>query len=166
MVVPSQWNQQADRSAAAVLRQSLGNRWRWVRRHKLLAALLTIGVIVLTLLYGLEVAAERGGHSIDPTDPMNYNSYALRNDSATALYVHRCADPACTRLDQHFEWIAVRAGSATDEQVYWGPGESAGYAVATSTTTAGARRCLLVDAETKASAPVDLPLSSAGSCRP
>jgi hypothetical protein len=38
------------------------------------------------------------------------------------------------------------------------------YAVATDTTTAGARRCLVLNAETKAPATVDVPLSSAGRC--
>lgn len=57
---------------------------RWARRNKVPAALLATGAVGLTLLVGLEAAAERGGHSLDPTDPMNYNTYALRNDSPTA----------------------------------------------------------------------------------
>ncbi len=145
-------------------RRSAGNTRRWVRRNKVPTALLATGAIGATLLFGLEAAAERGGHSLDPTDSMNYNTYALRNDSPAALYVHLCSDPACARLDGNADWVIVRAHSAADEQVYWGPGESAGYAVASDPTTRSARRCLVLNAAAKAPATVDAPLSSAGHC--
>lgn len=132
--------------------------------NKLLATLLATAVLGLAVLVGLEAAAERGGHSLDPTDAMNFNSYALRNDAPTARYVHLCSDAACTRLDDHFEWIAVRPGTSTEEQVYWGPDESAVYAVAGAPTTTGAHRCLVLDAAAKATAMVDEPLSAAGQC--
>ncbi|MDQ1742885.1 MAG: hypothetical protein QOE23_1224 [Pseudonocardiales bacterium] len=134
-----------------------------MRRNKALTALLATGALGATLLSGLEAAAERGGHSLDPTDSMNYNGYSLRNDSPAALYVHLCSDLGCARLDSHFDWITVRPGKATAEQVYWGPGESAGYAVTSDPAAGSARRCL-VDAAAKASAPVDVPLSSATPC--
>jgi|GEM_PF-4179894 len=95
---------------------------------------------------------------------MNYDSYALRNDTPGMLYVHLCADPACARLDRHFEWITVRPGAAMEEQVYWGPGESAGYAVASDPATGSAWQCLVLDAAAKAPTTVDAPLSSASTC--
>jgi len=137
---------------------------RGKRGARPLLALAAAAALGIALLWGLEVAAERGGYSLDPTDPMNYNAYALRNDSSTTLYVHLCSDAACARLDEHFDWITVRAGAAADEQVYWGPGDSAVYAVASDTTPGATRRCLVLDAGTKASATVDAPFSSAGRC--
>src|SRR4051812_34929135 len=66
--------------------------WRWMRRKRLPVVLVCAGILVSVLLFAAEVANEANGHSIDPTDPMNYNFYALRNDSASDLYVHLCSD--------------------------------------------------------------------------
>jgi hypothetical protein len=93
---------------------------------------------------------------------MNYNTYGLRNDSTTPLYVHLCADDRCATLDGHFDWIAVKPGAADNEQVYWGSSTPSVYAVAL--TPRDARRCLVLNAAKKASAKVDTPLSSAGAC--
>lgn len=89
---------------------------------------------------------------------------AAAGRSADRAVVHLCSDPACDRLDDHAEWITVRPGSATDEQVYWDPGQSTGYAVATDPATGSPRQCLVVTAAAKASTTVDTPLSSAGRC--
>jgi hypothetical protein len=94
-------------------------------------------LIVLTVLFGLEIASEANGHSIDPTDPMNYNTYALRNDSTTPQYVHLCADEKCATLDGHLDWVPVRPGSADDEQVYWGWSTPSVFAVALTPSGAG-----------------------------
>lgn len=159
--MPERWNEPLNQPAGAPVRLA-GRLGRWARRHKARTALLATGAAGFVLLYGLEVAAERGGHSIDPTDAMNYDSYALRNDTAITRFVHLCDDPACSQLEHHFEWISVWPGTAAEEQVYWGPGESAVYAVATATD--GPRQCLVLNASVKTSATVDAPLSSAGHC--
>ncbi|MDQ1731119.1 MAG: hypothetical protein QOK10_1278, partial [Pseudonocardiales bacterium] len=104
--------------------------WRWMRRKRLPVVLVSGALIVLTVLFGLEIASEANGHSIDPTDPMNYNTYALRNDSTTPQYVHLCADEKCATLDGHLDWVPVRPGSADDEQVYWGWSTPSVFAVA------------------------------------
>lgn len=49
---------------------------------------------------------------------MNYNAYALRNDSARPVYLHLCADTACAKLDGHFDWMRVDPGRADTEQIY------------------------------------------------
>lgn len=121
------------------------------------------GALACLSLFGLEVAAEANGHSFDPTDAMNYNRYALRNDSSTPLYVHLCADPTCTRLADHVDWDPINPGSAETQQVYWGSTTPTAYAVARSPSDTG-RRCLLLNAAAKAAAVVDTPLSSAGAC--
>jgi hypothetical protein len=157
-------SRKAHRPAAAAMGRTVGMSWRWVRHNKIATMVVATGAVGLTLLAGLEAAAERGGHSLDPTDAMNYNTYALRNDSPAALYVHLCSDRACARLDEHFEWIPLRPGSATDEQVYWGSDGYAIYAVAGAPTTAGAHRCLVLNASTKAATTVDAPLSAALRC--
>ena len=154
----------ADRSTIAATRQPAGNPRRWTLRSKLVAALVTAGALGFSLLFVLEIAAERGGHSLDPTDPMNFNSYALRNDSQAALHIHRCADPSCAQLEAHSDWIIVQPGTAAREQVYWGETIPVVYAVASNPSTAGGRRCLVLNAATKASATVDAPLSSARHC--
>ncbi|HEU5268833.1 MAG TPA: hypothetical protein VFU36_02830, partial [Jatrophihabitans sp.] len=70
--------------------------------------LLLCGALAFAALLGLEALAEAGGHSLDPTDPMNYNTYVLRNDLPAAAYLHLCADSTCARLDQHTDWVAVQ----------------------------------------------------------
>lgn len=124
---------------------------------------MSAGLVVFALLFGLELAAEANGHSIDPTDPMNYNTYALGNDSPTTLYVHLCADKKCAKLDGHFDWVAVKPGSADDEKVSWGSPTPSVYAVAMTPSGVG-RRCLVLNAAKKVSAKVDTPLSLAGAC--
>jgi hypothetical protein len=93
-----------------------------------------------------ERKAGRPGWRFDPTDPMNYDSCALRNDAAAQLYVHLCAESTCTRLDSHFDWVVVRPGSSDPEQVYWGAASQAVYAVATTPAQAGGLRCLTLNA--------------------
>ena len=136
---------------------------RW-KRSRARTALLATGAVGFVLLWGLEIAAERGGHSLDPTDAMNYNTYALHNDSAGPLSVHLCADAQCRQLDSHTDWITVLPGSVTDEEVYWGSDVSAVYAVASDSTAGSTRWCLVLSAATKAAATVDAPLSLAGRC--
>lgn len=131
-------------------------------RSRTRPALLATGAAGFLLLYGLEVATERGAQSPGPADSANYTSYALRNDSSTALYVHLCADPACAQLDSRTDWVTVRPGTTADVQVPWDPAEPTGYAVATD--TAGSQRCLVLDATGKQPGTVDTPLSSAGHC--
>jgi hypothetical protein len=133
-------------------------------RRKRLLVLVAATVAVFALLLRLEIAVEANGHSIDPTDPMNYNTYALRNDSATQLYVHLCAGTKCARLERHIDWVPVTPGSAVDEQVYWGSSTPAVYAVATAPDGSGVQLCVALDASKKAPAKVDAPLSSGGSC--
>jgi hypothetical protein len=145
--------------------------WRWLRRRRLPIVLIGAGVLLFgfampfgfAALFGVEILDEAHGHSLDPTDPMNYNRYALRNDSTTPLYVHLCADPSCVALDGHFDWDLVNPGSADDQEVYWGSSTPTAYAVARSPSDTG-RRCLLLNAATKAQALVDSPLSLAGTC--
>ena len=132
-----------------------------MRRGRLLVILISVGLIVFVLLAGLEIVAEANGHSLDPTDQMNYNTYALRNDSRTQLYVHLCADERCARLDGPLDWVAVKPGSADEEQVYWGSPWPTVYAVALRPSGAEGR-CVVLNAAKKASATVDVPLSSAG----
>jgi hypothetical protein len=134
-----------------------------MRRRRLPVVLICAAVLIFGSLFGLEVAAEANGHSLDPTDPMNYNSYALRNDSSTLLYVHLCADPKCAVLEGHFDWDPINPGSTETQQVYWGSATPTAYAVTRSPGNTG-RRCLLLNAATKAQALVDSPLSSAGIC--
>lgn len=138
--------------------------WRWMRRKRLPAVFACAGIALFALLVGLEIAAEGTGHSIDPTDQMNYNTYALRNDSSSRLYFHLCRDVKCTQLDSHFDWVALQTGAVDDEQVYWGTTTPSAFAVAAIPGATGTWRCLVVDAAKKAPAKVDLPLSSAGNC--
>jgi len=134
-----------------------------MRRKRLPVVLVSGALVVFTLLFGLEIAADANGHSIDPTDPMNYNTYVLRNDSTTALYIHLCADTNCATLDRHSDWATFKPGEADDDQVYWGSSTPTVYAVALTPSFAG-RRCLVLNAAKKAAAKVDAPLSSAGAC--
>jgi hypothetical protein len=126
---------------------------------------LLCGALAFGGLVGLSALAEAGGHSLDPTDPMNYDTYALHNDSPATAYVHLCADAVCTHLEQHAGWVQVNPGAADDEQVYWGSNGGAVYAVAASPSANAAKRCLVLVAARPASATVDAPLSSAGACR-
>lgn len=120
-------------------------------------------VLIFGLLFGLEVAAEANGHSLDPTDPMNYNSYALRNDSSTPLYVHLCADQNCASLQAEASWVALDPGSVDHEQVYWGSSTPTAYLVVRSPSDVE-QRCLLLDAANKSSVTRDVALSSAVTC--
>jgi hypothetical protein len=142
-----------------------GRRWRFLPRTRSGRLLLLCGVLGFAALLGLESLAEAGGHSLDPTDPMNYDSYALVNDSAATVYVHLCADSGCARLDQHTDWTPVQPGAGDTEQVYWGAGAYAVYAVASAPNVGAARRCLLLDASQQAANRVTAPLSSAAACR-
>jgi len=141
-------------------------RWRWLRRTRLKVVSSVVAVAAaVALVVGLFVAegiAEAGGHSLDPTDPMNYDSFALVNDSPSTLYVHLCADSRCSRLESHFDWTAIAPGSSETEQVYWDPGSFAAYAV--SDRPGRNERCLRLDASTEATAKVSVHLSSARSC--
>jgi hypothetical protein len=119
---------------------------------------------MFALLFGLEIAAEAKGHSLDPTDPTNYNTYTLRNDSASQLYVHLCADAKCAHLDDHVDWVPVEPGSADDAQVYWGSSTPDVYAIATAPGGSSGWRCLMLDASSKSPEEVDAPLSSAVRC--
>jgi hypothetical protein len=138
--------------------------WRWLRRRRLPIVLSTASALFLVgAVTSLLVWAEANGVVFDPTDPANYNDYALRNDSSTPLYVHRCADPNCASLQGEASWVAINPGSVDDEQVYWGSATPTAYAVATSPSDTG-RRCLLLNAEHKTPGKLDIPLSSAGTC--
>jgi hypothetical protein len=128
-------------------------RWPWV----LVAA-------VVAVLLGLEGLAESQGHSLDPTDPMNYDYFALRNDAATPLYVHLCAEATCTRLDGHFGWVVVQPVSSDTERVYWGRDFGAVYAVATAPALGAGLRCLTVSASKKTTSPTVALLSTAAAC--
>jgi len=137
--------------------------WRWIRRRSRLPIVLAgVGALALLTPFGLEIAAEANGHSLDPTDPMNYNSYAIRNDSSTPLYTHLCADPNCVSLQAEASWVAINPGSVDDEQVYWGSSTTA-YAVVRSPSDVE-QRCLLLNTAHKAPTELDVPLSSAGAC--
>lgn len=141
----------------------LGRRaWRFLPCKRWARVTLLCGVLAFAALFGLEALAEAGGHSLDP---MNYNTYALRNDLPAPAYVHLCADAGCARLDQHADWVEVKPGAADDEQVYWGSNQPTVYAVATSPSANGAPRCLALDAAHKLSSTVNAPLSSAATCR-
>jgi hypothetical protein len=119
--------------------------------------------VMLGSCVGFEAFTEaRTGHSLDPTDPMNYDFFLVRNDTSAALQVHLCADSACSRLDEHFGWEPVAARTTRREQVYWGKGEVGVYAV-----TATDRKhwtCLQLDASVKRDAPFEVPLSTARAC--
>jgi hypothetical protein len=136
----------------------MAGRRRWVP-VTLLGVALTVAA-----LYALEVVAEAGGHSLDPTDPMNYNSYALRNDLSSPAYVHMCADTNCAQLDPHGDWLEVTPGAADEESVYWGSSVPTVYAVASAPSPAGPRRCLVLNAAHKAPGTTSVPLSSAQPC--
>lgn len=144
---------------------SPGRSWQLLPRSGWGKLAMLCGVLVLSALFGLEALAESGGHSLDSTDPMNYDRYALRNDLSTTAYVHLCADNGCARLAQHTDWIELKPGAADQEQVYWGPGASAMYAVASAPNVGAVRGCLLLDANHKTTSAVNAPLSTATPCR-
>jgi len=135
-----------------------------MRRRRWPLVLVATAAMANAVLFGLEGLAESHGHSLDPTDSMNYDFFALRNDSATPRYVHLCDDASCTRLDGHFDWVAVRPGSLDTEQVYWDSSSTAVYAVATSPALGSGSRCLVLNASTKLTSTADAPLSTAGPC--
>jgi hypothetical protein len=125
---------------------------------------LVLVAAAVAVLFGLEGLAESQGHSFDPTDPMNYDSFALRNDAATPLYVHLCADATCSRLDSHFDWVVMQPGSSDTEQVYWGRDSRAVYAVATAPAPGDGLRCLTLNASKKTTSATVAPLSAAAAC--
>jgi hypothetical protein len=118
----------------------------------------TVGILYISAA----VAAQLGGGSIDPTDPSNFNQYALTNDSGERLYVHYCDDTACRKLDGNFKWVEVRPAATDTESDGWGMGELA-YAV--SANPNGGFRCLMVNDKKKHHTTMTIPLSQATGCR-
>jgi hypothetical protein len=132
-------------------------RWFWS-----VALLLTLGGC--GGLIAAEGVAERNGHSLDPTDAANYDFFDVTNDSTQPLYLRPCLDQKCLRLDSHFDWEPVEPGRSVVEQVAWGDAPPQMYAVATSTRSDVARKCLPLDASRKVDKTVRVSLSTVGSC--
>jgi len=130
-------------------------------------AVITALVLGLASLIGLSVLYSAEGGSIDPTDPANYNVYALGNDTPARLYVHECSSPSCTTLDSRLDWIPIDPGAVSNQQVYWGDPSPTLYAVSNveGTVTANADRWLALDASKKNPTTTHVQLSSARPCR-
>jgi hypothetical protein len=140
----------------------------WVHRDRvgpLIALALGIFLFgVMALLFWVAIAAQNSGGSLDPTDPANFNSYALKNDSGGFQYVHACADSACRKLDDQFDWVAVNPAAIHTEEAAWGT-EKVAYAVSNNASSEGGYRCLFWSAAKKISSTTTIPLSQATTCR-
>ena len=140
--------------------------WRWMRRSRA-AAVVAVASAALLVVSGLVAAdgyAEAHGHALDPTDPVNYDVFVLRNDSRARLYVRRCDDGSCVRLDEHDDWVPVEPGSAVTDQVWWGADTPILYAVSDVSAVHAARRCVRLDASTKTASATTVWLSVTVGC--
>jgi hypothetical protein len=138
--------------------------WRWIRRSWL-GPVIALGMAAFLVgMMALEALANSHGGSLDPTDPINFNSFALTNDSGGRLYVHLCEDAACRKLDGNFDWVAVNPAGTDTEQVGWGFGQVT-YAVSNNGRGEGGYRCLQVDDSKKIISTTVAPLSRATPCR-
>src|SRR5947207_15153675 len=75
--------------------------WRKVRRPAWMRAVIALCVVVPVLVSGLLFAADlydgvRGCGSVDPTDPANYTTGQLVNDTSSPVTVDDCLDPFCS----------------------------------------------------------------------
>lgn len=135
-------------------------------RFVLVALLALLAVAGCTALLHLAAVVDRDGHSIDPTDPANFDLFALHNGSASPLYVRLCNDQACRRFASEDDWTRVRAGSTQHERVYWGDGASSTYAVSRTPSLTGLLGCLPLHAIRKTTTETIVQLSSTRPCRP
>src|SRR5689334_3521127 len=66
--------------------------WGWVRARRWWHWV----VLVFSVLFVVDViSALLGGGSIDPTDPSNFDHFALINDTGAQVTVEPCARPKC-----------------------------------------------------------------------
>lgn len=130
------------------------------------AALIILAVPVgFTALVILEAAASAEGRSVDPTDPANFDEFALHNDTPTTLYTRLCDNPNCTAFEPHDKrWGAVNPGNAATVQVYWGPTTPTLYAVSDTPDAEAAQRCIALDAHVKSTITTPVALSSTVPC--
>ncbi|WP_045877144.1 hypothetical protein [Pseudofrankia sp. DC12] len=127
--------------------------------------LLVFGAVVLAgvmaLGLGLTGSSNTGAHATDPSDDGNFNTYALVNDSKARVIVYLCLDTPCTQINTRSAWIPMAPGESITRNEYWNPGVGYGFKIATSPR---GRRCLTINADTKAPKTVTIPLSTAKSC--
>lgn len=121
-------------------------------------------VAVVLALLALEAWARNHGGSLDPTDPINFNTFVLANDSNRPVYVHLCDDSACRKLDGHFGWVRVEPAHSDSEQIGWGMGRVV-YAVSVRAGGAGGYLCLTVDDSRRVRSPTHVHLSQAAPCK-
>ncbi len=79
------------------------------------AVLALLGWNVVRLAEGKVSASELA--CVDPTDPCNWSTYRVLNDTAAPVSLREC-DDRCQRVDRRLEAVVVPSGAITDgEQV-------------------------------------------------
>lgn len=138
--------------------------WRWMRRRKARYVLTAVVATGVAIVFAISLLVSSTGHSVDPTDPINFNTYAITNDYPDARYLHLCGDDKCSALDRHSDWTRLEPGSETRASVYWGTSTPTAYRVAITPDSSGTGSCLTLDAKAKASSTVTELLSAATQC--
>lgn len=102
---------------------------------------LIVAVTMLVLLDLLSLLT--GGGSIDPTDPSNFDHFALINDTGRPVTVQPCERPNCGKDGTLLGTGTLPPGGRVAANVLWGDGDHATFLVRTATAELG---CVELDA--------------------